>query len=115
MTAARWWTVGLGAVAVLVATAWPDIIGLLLFSYHLWAPAIVVPVLLAALAPRTHGHGGMVAIAMVVAVATTLVYRSTSAAAVVDPVVVGVAACLLGVVPTLVMPRRPARWTATAG
>ncbi|MEJ2244931.1 MAG: hypothetical protein P8Y80_02415, partial [Acidobacteriota bacterium] len=34
----------LGCTAIAIAIIWPDIIGLLLFTYHVWAPAIILPV-----------------------------------------------------------------------
>lgn len=39
----------LGGIAILIAVLWSDIIGLLLFTYHLWAPAVILPVTVGAL------------------------------------------------------------------
>ncbi len=39
----------LGIAAILIAILWSDIIGLLLFTYHLWAPAVILPVIVGAL------------------------------------------------------------------
>jgi Na+/proline symporter len=42
----------LGCTAILIAIIWPDIIGLLLFTYHVWAPAVILPVCVGALSKK---------------------------------------------------------------
>jgi Na+/proline symporter len=42
----------LGCMAIAIAIIWPDIIGLLLFTYHVWAPAVILPVCVGALSKR---------------------------------------------------------------
>ena len=73
---ARICTAALGLAAILVAILWSDIIGLLLFTYHVWAPAIILPVVVGALSkkrsPRLNRH---VFITMIVATVLTLLYR----------------------------------------
>ncbi|MFH2055048.1 MAG: hypothetical protein ABIJ61_03740, partial [bacterium] len=49
---ARICTAALGATAILIAVLWSDIIGLLLFTYHVWAPAVILPVTLGTLWKR---------------------------------------------------------------
>lgn len=46
---ARICTAALGLTAIFIAVVWSDIIGLLLFTYHVWAPAVILPVTLGAL------------------------------------------------------------------
>lgn len=46
---ARFLTVGLGAAAIGAAVVMPDIIGQLLFAYHIWAPGMIVAVVVAAM------------------------------------------------------------------
>ncbi len=93
---ARWWTAGLGLASIAVAVLWTDVLELLLFTYTVWAPGIVVPVVVGALS-RDHSPrvGRAVLTSMVVGPLFTLAYRLTPAAEVVDPVVVGVAVSAL--------------------
>ena len=76
---ARICTAGLGLAAILVAILWSDIIGLLLFTYHVWAPAIILPVVIGALwkkrSARLTRH---IFITMLAATVLTLLYRSLS-------------------------------------
>lgn len=73
---ARVCSAGLGVVAILVAVLYSDIIGLLLFTYHVWAPAIIVPVCVGALSRRrSRRQTKIVLITMVAATVATLVYR----------------------------------------
>ena len=46
---ARILTVVLGVASTLIAVLFPDIIGLLLFTYQIWAPAIILPICIGAL------------------------------------------------------------------
>jgi solute:Na+ symporter, SSS family len=97
---ARLCSVVLGGAAVLVAIARPDIIGLLLFTYHVWAPAIVVPVVFGifsdARCPRVSRQ---IATTMVVSTVVTIGYRFTPYTETLDPAVFGVAlaAFVLGI------------------
>ncbi len=52
LTLARICSAFLGVAAILIAVLWSDIIGLLLFTYHLWAPAVILPVVVGALTKR---------------------------------------------------------------
>lgn len=93
---ARICTVGLGVAAIGIASLWPDIIGLLLLTYHLWAPAIILPVCVGVFSKeRSRRLNREVLITMLAAVGITLVYRFTSSGHQVDPSVVGVGASVL--------------------
>jgi len=46
---ARICTAALGLAAIFIAIVWTDIIDLLLFTYHVWAPAVILPVTLGAI------------------------------------------------------------------
>ncbi len=74
---ARLCSAGLGGAAILVAVIWTDIIGLLLFTYHVWAPAIIVPVCVGVFS-RHHSlrQTRIVLVTMVGATAATLLYRT---------------------------------------
>jgi len=76
---ARICTAGLGAAAILVAVLWSDIIGLLLFTYHVWAPAIILPVVIGTLwKKRSARLTQQIFITMIAATAMTLAYRGIS-------------------------------------
>ena len=73
---ARICTAALGGVAILIAILWSDIIDLLLFTYHVWAPAIIVPVCVGVFSrKRSYRLSRMVFITMVAATAATMIYR----------------------------------------
>jgi SSS family solute:Na+ symporter len=96
---ARLCSAGLGVVAIAVAAAWRDVIDLLLFTYHLWAPAIVVPVCVGIFSRRrSAGQTRNILVTMVVALAATLAYRMSPFEARFDPSVFGVAVSLLAYV-----------------
>ena len=76
---ARICTAALGVAAILVAVLWSDIIGLLLFTYHVWAPAIILPVCVGVLwKKRSAELNRNIFITMLVATVLTMVYRSLS-------------------------------------
>ncbi len=73
---ARICTAGLGGAAILVAVLWSDIIGLLLFTYHVWAPAIILPVTVGALWKlRSRRMTKIIFITMLGATVATMLYR----------------------------------------
>ncbi|MFH1744092.1 MAG: sodium:solute symporter family protein [bacterium] len=73
---ARICSLALGGTAILIAVLWSDIIGLLLFTYHVWAPAVILPVCVGALSKhRSRLMTTHIFITMIVATAATLVYR----------------------------------------
>jgi SSS family solute:Na+ symporter len=74
---ARIWTVLLGCTAIAVAVSWPDIIGLLLFTYHIWAPAVILPVCVGALVrKRSPALTRNIFVTMIAATGLTLLYRA---------------------------------------
>ena len=107
---ARWWSVGLGVTATAIAVLWPDIISLLLFTYHIWAPAIFVPVIVGVFS-REHSPSltRAILVTMVIATVATFGYRFTPWADTWDPAVFGVlvAALVFGVL-SLFRKREPA-------
>jgi Na+/proline symporter len=73
---ARMCTAGLGVAAVAIAVIWPDIIGLLLFTYHVWAPAVILPISVGALTKtRSHTLTHNIFVTMIAATGLTLGYR----------------------------------------
>ncbi len=74
---ARICSAALGAAAILVAILWSDIIGLLLFTYHVWAPAVILPVCVGVLTKRkSRGLTRGILITMLAATFGTLGYRA---------------------------------------
>jgi SSS family solute:Na+ symporter len=72
---ARILTVILGVVSTLIAILFPDIIGLLLFTYQIWAPAIILPICIGALSSeRSELQNANVFWTMLLATGVTLVY-----------------------------------------
>lgn len=89
---ARRLTFLVGVSATLIAFFWPDIIGLLLFTYHLWAPGIILPVVYGVLSRRRSPKlNQAIFVTMLASVTTTFVYRVTDYAKSFDPAVFGVA------------------------
>lgn len=73
---ARICSAALGGAAILVAILWSDIIGLLLFTYHVWAPAIILPVVVGVLSKtRSRKLARDIFVTMLVATGATLAYR----------------------------------------
>jgi solute:Na+ symporter, SSS family len=88
---ARKWTIILGVSATAIAFLWTDIIELLLFTYHIWAPGIILPVVIGATTnERSRSLNLSVFVTMVVSVGATMVYRFTTYAETFDPAVFGV-------------------------
>ena len=93
---ARWWTVALGVTATLIAFLWPDIIDLLLFTYHTWAPGIIVPVVVGVFSEsKAWPLRAAVYYTILFAVGVTFVYRLTPFAENFDPAVFGVAVAIV--------------------
>ncbi len=66
----------LGVVAMLIAILWSDIIQLLLFTYHVWAPAVILPVVVGAvMKERSLRVGRHVFITMVVSTVAAMLYK----------------------------------------
>ncbi len=73
---ARVCTAALGLAAILIAVVWSDIIALLLFTYHVWAPAVILPVTIGAIwkkKSRKLNHN--IFITMLGATLITMTYR----------------------------------------
>ena len=73
---ARYCTVVLGMVAVFIAVLWSDIISLLLFTYHVWAPAVIVPVVIGVIMKeRSRTVSPHIMVSMVTATVFSLCYK----------------------------------------
>lgn len=73
---ARKCSAGLGIAAVIIAVLWSDIIGILLFTYHVWAPAVILPVCVGVLSKQSpRALTRRILTTMSVATAATMGYR----------------------------------------
>jgi SSS family solute:Na+ symporter len=89
---ARVFSALLGVAAIAIAVCWSDIIELLLFTYHVWAPAVIVPVVFGTISSkRSPLIAKHIFITMLVTTFATLGYRFTPYASSFDPAVFGVA------------------------
>ncbi len=67
----------LGLTAILIAILWPDIIGLLLFTYHIWAPAVILPVIIGVFVKRkSKSLNSSIFYTMIIATVATLLYKA---------------------------------------
>ncbi len=74
---ARICSVALGLTAILIAILWPDIIGLLLLTYHIWAPAVILPVIIGVFVKRkSKSLNSNIFYTMIIATAATLLYKA---------------------------------------
>lgn len=73
---ARICTAALGLISIFIAIVWPDIIGLLLFTYHIWAPAVILPVIVGVfLKKKSRALNQQIFLTMLSATALTLLYK----------------------------------------
>ncbi len=87
----RFSSVGLGALGIILALVLPDIIDLLLLTYNLWAPGIIVPVVAGVfLKERSRALDTLILVTMAASLAATLVFMRTPWSASVQPSVFGV-------------------------
>ena len=83
-------------ISTAIAVLWPNIIDLLLFTYHIWAPGIILPVVVGVLSPRRDAaQNGAMFWTMLVSVAVALAWRATTWSEFADPAVMGVAASII--------------------
>lgn len=66
----------LGIVSIFIAIAWPDIIGLLLLTYHVWAPAVILPICVGVFSEeRSPRMTNNILLTMIATSGLTVVYR----------------------------------------
>ena len=76
---------------MIIAVLWPDVIELLLFTYHIWAPAIIVPVVVGVLSKeRSASLTRSIFGTMLIAIASTFIYKASPWSENFDPAVFGV-------------------------
>ncbi|MFC2170524.1 sodium:solute symporter [Calditrichota bacterium] len=102
---ARICTAVLGISAMSVAILWSDIIGILLFTYHIWAPAIILPVVVGVFTKkRSQTLTRKIFITMILSIVATFIFRATEWAASFDPAVFGVlVSCIVYFILTLLL------------
>jgi SSS family solute:Na+ symporter len=73
---ARICSVGIGVTAIAIAVLWSDIIGLLMLTYNIWAPAMILPITFGALSKyRSPSLTRNMFVTMVVSTVAALAYR----------------------------------------
>ncbi len=73
---ARACTLVLGAASIIIAVMWPDIISLLLFTYHVWAPAVILPICVGVFSKRrSKTQTRNIFVTMIAATGLTALYR----------------------------------------
>jgi SSS family solute:Na+ symporter len=89
---ARYSSVVLGALGISLALVLPDIIDVLLLTYNLWAPGIILPVLIGVFSRyRSDKTDGLVFVTMAISTAVTLILMFSVDEPSIQPSVVGVA------------------------
>ena len=84
-------SVGLGVLGMLLALALPDIIDLLLLTYNLWAPGIILPVVAGVFVKRRSRRlNSLIFVTMTVSLAATIVFMNTPWSEQIQPSVFGV-------------------------
>jgi solute:Na+ symporter, SSS family len=74
----RIYTLCMGAVAILVAALWPDVLGLIVFAYEIWAPGIIMPVVLGVFVKKkSDALSQAVFLGMILATIGSFIYRET--------------------------------------
>ena len=92
----RWSSLGLGIAGVILALAVPDVIDLLLLTYNLWAPGIILPVIIGVFTQfRSRRQNSIIFLTMLLSMAATLGFMLTPYAENFQASVFGVAASLL--------------------
>lgn len=87
---ARFSSVALGLLGISMAIVLPNVIDLLLLTYNLWAPGIILPVLIGVISKnRTLRHNLLIFITMLVSTAATIMYMNTPYTETVQPSVFG--------------------------
>jgi SSS family solute:Na+ symporter len=94
---ARISSAAIGVLGILLALVIPNVIDLLLLTYNLWAPGIILPVVFGVFSRDTSaGTSNAIFITMLASTAVTIAYMTTPLSEQVQPSVVGVAvSCLV--------------------
>ena len=88
---ARLSSVVLGVLGILLALVLPNIIDLLLLTYNLWAPGIILPVIVGVFSKqKSKSLNNIIFITMVVSTIVTVVYMFTPYKYIIQPSVIGV-------------------------
>ena len=110
---ARISSASLGIVAVLVAVLWTDIIELLLFTYQIWAPGIIMPIVYGVLSKnKSKEVTTAIFITMVFSVVVSFIYSYTDYSKDFDPAIFGVVVSIICfVIIRLIMWRKTTAYT----
>ncbi len=93
---ARWSSFGLGIAGITLALVVPDIITLLLLTYNLWAPGIILPVIIGVFSKkRSPELNRLISITIALSMLATIAFMQTPYAEDFQPSVFGVGASLV--------------------
>jgi SSS family solute:Na+ symporter len=103
---ARIASVSIGMLGILMALVLPNVIDLLLLTYNLWAPGIILPVVFGIFSKRKSAMlNGIIFTTMLVSTAATIIYMTTPFKENVQPSVFGVGvSCVVFFVLKMIMP-----------
>ena len=94
----------MGVIGILLALVLPNIIDLLLLTYNLWAPGIILPVIFGVFSKKqSKGINNIIFTTMLVSTIATIAYMNTQYKEIAQPSVFGVAvSCVVFFVLTIV-------------
>ena len=94
---ARFSSLGLGILGIFLALVLPNVIDLLLLTYNLWAPGIILPVIVGVFSNKKGSNFNlMIYITMVVATGATILYMALPFEKTIQPSIVGICvSCLV--------------------
>jgi SSS family solute:Na+ symporter len=88
---ARGSSVVLGALGILLALVLPNVIDLLLLTYNLWAPGIIVPVIAGVfIKEKSPGLNMLIFVTMVISIVATVFFMMMDISGTVQPSILGV-------------------------
>ena len=104
LTIVRLSSIALGVIGILLALVLPNIIDLLLLTYNLWAPGIILPVIFGVFSKKqSKGINNIIFTTMLVSTIATIAYMNTQYKEIAQPSVFGVAvSCVVFFVLTIV-------------
>ena len=110
---ARTSSISLGILGILLALILPNVIDLLLLTYNLWAPGIILPVIVGVFSKmKSERLNLLIFITMIIATLSTFVYMNTPYKEIVQPSVFGVlVSCIVFLVGIMLMNCFPKRFS----
>jgi SSS family solute:Na+ symporter len=110
---ARASSLSIGILGMVLALILPNIIDLLLLTYNLWAPGIILPVVVGIFSHhKSQSLNNLIFVTMLVSTGATVVYMTTSYSKTLQPSVFGVlVSCVVFAVGRWILNRNKSLWT----